>query len=76
MPGPLSRDLGVADYNGDGLEESSDIYWEGVADFYGRLREELGQHRVLTANMDWNFLNFINGANQEGLARPSDPWNE
>jgi len=74
--GPLTVTPANADYNLDGIEDPDSVYRDGVRTFYQRIREVLGPDRVLTTSLDYEFLDYINGVNQEGLAEPDDPWNE
>lgn len=71
--GPLTVNPANADYNLDGIEDPDSVYRDGVRTFYQRIREVLGPDRVLTTSLDYEFLDYINGVNQEGLAEPDDP---
>ena len=71
--GPLTVNPMNADYNVDGIADPDSVYREGVGTFYERVRAVLGPSRVITTSPDYEFIGFINGVNQEGLANPDDP---
>jgi len=72
--GPLTVNPEFADYDLDGIVDEDAIYRNGVKTFYKRIREAIGQDGVLTTSLDYEFSEYINGVNQEGLANPDDPW--
>lgn len=74
--GPLVLTPTNADYNVDGVEDSPEEYRKGVKKFYRRVWEVLGDSRALITELDYDMMEFINGVNQEGLAKPYDPWKE
>ena len=74
--GPLTVNPSNADFDLDGIVDPNSVYWEGVEAFYKRIRGVLGPDRVLTTSLDFRYLKYINGVNQEGLAEPDDPWDE
>jgi hypothetical protein len=72
--GPLTVDPTNADYNLDGVADSSAPYRQGVQTFYQRLRETIGKDAVIITSLDPNNKQYINGYNLEGLANPNDAW--
>ena len=71
--GPLTMNPSEADYDLDGFVDPESVYRDGVRTFYQRVRDTLGPERVLTTQLDYEYLDYINGVNQEGLGRPDDP---
>lgn len=72
--GPLTVSPNNADYDHDGIRDPADRYREGVREFYERIRAVIGQDGILTTSLDMEFVDYINGVNREGLAKPNDPW--